>query len=277
MISVLILTYNESKDLPGCLGSVNSCDDIHVFDSFSSDVTADIAKAHGAKVLQRSFSGYSSQRNAALTECAFLHDWILVLDADERIPAGVWQALLKLVSEADASVGAFRLRRRDFMDGRWLKHAQLSPFYIRLLRKGSATYHREINEVVRIDGRVVDTAICFDHFPFSKGIGHWLQKHDRYSDMEARRMVDERRDQLPFSCAKALFSKDFNLRRYHQKGLFYRMPFRPVLKWLYMVCFRLAFLDGIQGLRYANLQAWYEYMIVLKAREISSHDSSAEK
>jgi glycosyltransferase involved in cell wall biosynthesis len=276
MISVLILTYNESIDLPGCLGSVNACDDVHVFDSFSKDDTEGIAKAHGAHILQRAFTGYSSQRNAALSECAFLHDWILILDADERIPAGVWQALLNLVRKADASVGAFRLRRRDFMDGRWLKHAQLSPFYIRLVRKGRASYHREINEVIRIDGRVVDTVICFDHFPFSKGIGHWLQKHDRYSDMEARRMVDERRARLPFSFSKALFSKDFNLRRYHQKGLFYRMPFRPVLKWLYMVCIRFAFLDGIQGIRYANLQAWYEYTIVLKAREILNNASAAK-
>src|SRR5215475_15062692 len=86
MISVLILTKNEEQDLPGCLQSVAWSDDVHVFDSFSTDGTAAIAKARGARLTRRVFDGYASQRNAALHGLSFQHDWVLSLDADERVP-----------------------------------------------------------------------------------------------------------------------------------------------------------------------------------------------
>jgi glycosyltransferase involved in cell wall biosynthesis len=84
MISVLILTKNEELDLPGCLDSVEWSDNVFVLDSFSTDRTAEIARSHGAKFAQRKFDTYSAQRNAALDELPFRHDWIFILDADER-------------------------------------------------------------------------------------------------------------------------------------------------------------------------------------------------
>ena len=167
----------------------------------------------------------------------------------------------------------FRIRRRDFLEDTWLKHAQISPFYIRLVRKGKAQYHREINEVLEVDGPVEDINGYFDHYPFSKGYTHWLNKHNLYSTMEAQRWIDEHRGGDKFSLKKALFSKDFSEKRYHQKGLFYKLPGRPVIKWLYMVIFKLAFLDGRAGLTYATLQSIYEYFIVLKTRELLKKDN----
>ncbi|NEU10248.1 glycosyltransferase family 2 protein [Flavihumibacter sp. R14] len=267
-ISVLILTKNEEQDLPGCLSSVSWCDDIHVFDSFSNDRTKELAENAGARVCQRVFDNYSAQRNAALRTLDYKYSWLLILDADERIPPELVPLLSTAIKDAGSEVDGFRIRRRDFLGKSWLKNAQISPFYVRLVRHKQAEYHREINEVIAVKGQIRDLQGFFDHYPFSKGYSHWLNKHNQYSAMEAKRWMDEQQGGMEFSIRKALFSKDFSQKRYHQKGLFYKLPGRPVLKWLYMVIWRRAFLDGRAGFIYATLQSIYEYFIILKAREL---------
>lgn len=266
-ISVLILTRNEELDLPGCLDSVSWSDDVFVFDSFSTDRTAEIARCHNVNFVQRKFDGYASQRNAALEGLPFRHEWIFILDADERPTPELVREMQRAVSAAAQDVNGFRLRRRDFLDGTWLKHAQISPFYIRLVRCGRAHYTREINEVLEVDGRIADLKSSLDHFPFSKGIAHWISKHNIYSTMEAQVIADGATGNN-ISLRAALLAKDFNARRVAQKAIFYRMPARPLIKWLYMMFVRGAILDGRAGIVYANLQATYEYWIVLKAREL---------
>jgi len=268
MISILILTKNEEQDLPHCLESVKWSDDVHIFDSFSNDKTIEIAKAYGAKVNQRKFDGYSTQRNAALTEVDYKHNWILILDADERVPQSLVKEMFQTITFVPENVNGFRIRRRDFLGKTWLKYAQISPFYIRLIRKNKAKYHREINEVLEVEGIVEQLPGYFDHYPFSKGYEHWLGKHNQYSTMEAQRWIEEHEDNMQFSVKKAFFSKDFSEKRYHQKGLFYKLPGRPLIKWFYMVIGRRAFLDGKAGIIYATLQSIYEYFIVIKTREL---------
>ncbi|MFY0256282.1 glycosyltransferase family 2 protein [Chitinophaga sp. 30R24] len=275
MVSVLILTKNEEQDLPGCLESVSWCDDIHVLDSYSSDATVSIAEEKGVFITQRMFDGYASQRNAGLA-LDFKYNWIFILDADERIPIALHRIIIEGIKRAGDNVAGFRIRRRDFLGHSWLKYAQLSPFFIRLVKKGKVYYHREINEVIEADGLIEELDGYFDHYPFSKGYRHWLEKHNTYSTMEAERWVEEQRGCFYFSWRKALFAKDFTERRFHQKGLFYKMPCRPLIKWIYMVFVRKAFLDGKAGLTYAALQFAYEYFIVLKTREILSYKKSAE-
>ena len=273
-ISVLILTKNEARDLPGCLQSVLWSDDVHVFDSFSSDNTVEVAHAMGARVSQRVFDGYATQRNAALHGLDFKHRWLLILDADERVPSDSAAVLAGFVTAPPAGVSACRMRRRDFFLGTWLAHAQISPYYIRLVQPAAVYYEREVNEVLKVNGDVLDVDAPFDHYPFSKGIRHWLDKHNLYSTMEAEHIVRARREHVPFSVAEAFLAKDFNLRRFHQKELFYRLPARPLFKWLYMMFARRAFLDGQAGCTYAHLQAIYEYMIVIKTWELEREDSS---
>ncbi|RAJ96090.1 glycosyltransferase involved in cell wall biosynthesis [Larkinella arboricola] len=268
MISVLILTKNEAQDLPACLDSVAWCNDVHVFDSYSEDDTVEIAKAAGAKVTQRKFDGYATQRNAALNTLNYLHPWILILDADERIPAELVPELQSQVLKAPEGVNGFRIRRRDYFWNTWLKHSQMTPFYIRLVRKGKASYHREINEVLQVEGLIEDMGGYFKHYPFSKGIDHWVSKHNKYSSMEAKRWVEEHENGIDFSVRKALFGPDFSERRYHQKGLFYKVPGRPLIKLFYLAIWRGGFLDGYAGITYAVLQAIYEYFIVLKTKEL---------
>lgn len=276
MISVIILTLNEAADLPGCLASVAWSDDVHVFDSFSTDDTVAIGHRFGAHVTQRKFDGYASHRNAALALPGLRHSWLLFLDADERIPERLSQECLRAVREAAPEVDAFRMRRRDFFMGRWLKHAQISPFFVRLQRRGRTRYEREVNEVVKVDGPIRDLTEPFDHFPFSKGIAHWVDKHNRYSTMEARFVVDTR-SHSDFSVSKALFAPDFNERRLHQKGLFYKLPCRPLVKLIYMLFIRGAVLDGKAGCVYSLLQAIYEWLIVLKTVEITEHCGEKER
>ena len=268
MISVLVLTRNEERDLPGCLESVAWCDDIHVFDSLSTDRTVQVARDRGAHVAARAFDNYASQRNAALATLPFRHPWLFILDADERIPPELVPNLQAFVRSATEGTDAARIRRRDFLFGRWLKHCQMSPYYIRLVRLGKVHYEREINEVLKVEGEVVDLPGHFDHFPFSKGVEHWFAKHNQYSSMEARELMKTRSGEYPLSLRTALFGRDFNERRYHQKELFYRLPFRPLVKFLYLYGLRRGFLDGSAGFSYAAMASIYEYMISVKVTEL---------
>jgi glycosyltransferase involved in cell wall biosynthesis len=269
LISILILTRNEQHDLPDCLASVAWSDDIHVFDSFSTDSTVAIAEAAGAHVSQRVFDDYATHRNAALATLSFKHPWVFLLDADERPTPELSREMQQIALAAPGEISGFRLRRRDFLFGTWLKHAQISPFYIRLVRPERSRYTRAINEVIEIDGAVADLSYPLDHYPFSKGIAHWIAKHNLYSTMEAELIHRQQGLQNP-SLKTALRDPDFHTRRLHQKAIFYRLPGRPLIKWLYMMFLRGAILDGAAGLTYATQQSIYEYFIVMKTKELRS-------
>ena len=266
MISILILTKNEQHDLPECLASVAWSDDVHVFDSYSTDATVAIARNAGAQVTQRVFDDYATHRNAAF-ELPFKYPWILILDADERPTAELSREMQQIILSATPETSGFRLRRRDFLFGAWLKHAQISPFYIRLVRPERSRYTRAINEVIEVQGPIVELTQPLDHFPFSKGIAHWVAKHNVYSSMEAELIHLQQGLRNP-SLMTALRDPDFHIRRLHQKALFYRMPGRPLIKWGYLMFVRGALLDGPAGWTYATLQAMYEYLIVLKTKEL---------
>ena len=135
-------------------------------------------------------------------------------------------------------------------------------------------YEREINEVLKADGEVVELSNHFDHYPFAKGMAHWLDKHNQYSTAEAKLALAAMRGESSFSLSQAFFSSDFNRRRFHQKELFYRLPMRPMIKFLLMYLLRRGFLDGRAGLDYAILQAIYEQMIVLKTNELKAARST---
>jgi glycosyltransferase involved in cell wall biosynthesis len=272
MISVLILTRNEERDLPAALASVSWSDDIHIFDSHSTDNTLAIAQAAGAHTHQRAFDDYATHRNAALTSIPFKHPWVLLLDADERPTPALSAEMQQLALSAPNEISGFRLRRRDFLFGTWLKHAQISPFYIRLVRPERARYTRAINEVIEVEGPIADLTHPLDHYPFSKGIAHWIAKHNQYSTMEAELIHRQQGLQNP-SFTTALASKDFHERRLHQKAIFYKLPGRPLIKWFYMMFVRRAIFDGSAGLTYSTLQSFYEYLIVLKTKDLKRNQA----
>lgn len=279
MISVLILTKNEERDLPGCLESVSWSDDIHVYDSLSTDRTVEIAESFNAIVTQRQYAdstiafggNEADHRNWGLRNIPFKHPWVFSIDADERVTPELRSALVAAAATPRDNV-AFRIQRRDFFMDTWLQHVQASPYYIRLFRPEKLRYERLVNPVTIPDGPVAELHGYLDHFPFSKGITHWLDRHNAYSTFEARQIVENRNAKAGFSSWEAFFAKDFNERRFHQKELFYRLPARPLIKFTLLYFLKRGFLDGRAGLTYSMLQSIYEYMIVLKTREFARND-----
>jgi glycosyltransferase involved in cell wall biosynthesis len=280
-ISVLIFARNEHQDLPGCLRSLSWCDDIHVYDSCSTDETIAIAKTFGAKVSQRPgedpslpFGGDESEhRNWGLCNVPFKHPWVYHSDADERVTPELARAMATAVASG-SSVVAYRIPRRDYFMGKWLKHVPPSPFNIRLFRPQHMRYERIINPVPIVDGEIGKISAHFDHFPFSKGLGHWVDKHNHLSTLEARQIVANRGKSYPISRRKAMFSRNVNERRFHQKEIFYRLPFRPTVMFILLYFVRGGFLDGGAGLTYALMRCAYEKLIVLKTRELEGDSAS---
>ena len=272
MISVLILTRNEQQDLPGCLASVAWCDDIHVFDSFSTDSTVEIAKAAGAHVTQREFDNWAAHQNWALANIPFKHPWVFYLDADERVSPELAHSLLAAAANPGENV-AFRVQRRDLLNSTWLRHVQTSPFYLRLFLPQHMRYERLVNPISIVDGPAGSVTGYLDHYPFSKGYTHWLARHNSYSTFEAQQILANRQAHannggLFRHLSAALRDKDFHERRFHQKEVFYRLPGRPFIKFFLLYVLKRGFLDGRAGLTYATLQSIYEYFIVLKTREL---------
>lgn len=265
-VSVLILTLNEEINLEACLEALSWSDDIVVYDSLSTDRTVQIAEGRGARVVRRAFDNWSTHQNWAVANIEFRHPWVLYLDADERCSPDLRDEIRR-VALPEAAESAFRIRRKDFFMGRWLKRAQLYPVWIvRLFRPRNIRYERLVNPVARVDGPTGVIQAHIDHYPFSHGVGHWLARHNQYSDMEAIEAA-KLRDSFDLD-ARALWSRDPNERRRALKEIFQRMPGRPLIKFLYCYVWRRGFLDGRAGFTYAVLQAMYEYMISCKLIEI---------
>ena len=265
-ISVVVLTKNEEVDIVDCIKSVSFSDDIHIFDSFSDDATIQMSEELGAITHQRAFDGYASQRNASLREVEYKHEWLLVLDADERVTPELTKELEELFQNGiDEATSAFMIRRKDYFMGTWLKHVQATPYYSRLIRHKDATYEREINEVVEVSGETEQLTTWFDHFPFSKGMSFWLERHNRYSTGEAEVILNNR--STDFSLIKVFTEKDLGKKRVYQKELYYRLPFRGIIMFCVMYILKRGFLDGKAGFNYSILRAIYEMMIEVKVSE----------
>ena len=263
--SILILTKNEEVSLPGCLTSVAWADDIVVLDSYSTDRTVAIAQASGARVIQRTFDDYASQRNAGLA-VPFHHPWVYLMDADERIPEELHREMTERCRSAAPEVDVFLLRRKDMFWGRWLRRSSFYPTWApRLVRVGAARYTRAVNEELRWTGRAEHLDEHFLHFPFEKGLAFWFERHNRYSAMEAKALLVE--INLPNEW-HALWRKDLVARRRACKQLAYRLPGRSFLVFIYLYVVRMGFLDGVPGYVYARLRSLYEYMIDVKVKEL---------
>jgi glycosyltransferase involved in cell wall biosynthesis len=266
VISVVILTLNEQAVLPGCLSSLCWCDDILVFDSFSSDSTPAVARHAGARVIQRSFTDYADQRNAALQQGDFKHPWVLMIDADERVSPELVAEMQAVVAVAMESVTMYRMRRKDMLMGRWLKRSSGYPTWFgRLMRPGRVRIERAINEEYHTDGAVKYLQEHLIHFPFAKGFNYWIERHNRYSSSEAEALRTEKAGSVSLT---QLFSRDPARRRKSLKQVVYRLPARPFLIFIYLYLIRLGFLDGRAGLTFCRLRMTYEYMIDLKMGEI---------
>jgi glycosyltransferase involved in cell wall biosynthesis len=265
-ISVLILTLDEEVNLAGCLDSVAWCDDVVVLDSFSRDRTVDIARERGVRLYQRAFDNYASQRNFGLRDIGYRHPWVLMLDADERVPEDLRLEMLDATRGAADTVALFRMRRRDHLFGRWIRRSSGYPTWFgRLVRVGRAWVQRPYNEETHADGEAASLRGHLDHYPFNKGFSAWIEKHDRYSTMEARLRALEPETAERWS---GLFAPDPARRRRAQKEWLNAMPMRPLVVFAGLYFLKGGVLEGRAGLTFSLLRAWYEYVIDCKAREL---------
>jgi hypothetical protein len=195
-----------------------------------------------------------------------------MLDADEVPTAGLCGEIARLVQGAPADLAMALVRRRDWFDGRWLRRASGYPtWFPRLFRPHLVRVERAVNEhyvgagaSVRLQGHLL-------HYPFAKGLGAWIDKHNRYASMEAALLA--RAGPAPRS--RDLLAADPLRRRSAHKRLLYRLPLRPLWAFLGLYLLRGGLVDGAAGLRFCLLRAWYELLIDLKRREARAQGAAA--
>jgi glycosyltransferase involved in cell wall biosynthesis len=272
-LSVIVPIKNEAANLPRCLDSVKWADEIFVVDSQSSDGSIEIAQERGAKVVQFEFNGtWPKKKNWALEHLPFQNEWVFILDADEILPAGAELEVANAIAEAADIVGYWVNRRFMFM-GRWLRHAYYPNWNLRLFRHALGRYEKlidvptdsgdnEVHEHVLINGRTTKLQVEIDHYAFPS-IEVFVEKHNRYSNWEARVAAD----QTGNSSSREISSDAVNRRR-KLKNLAQHLPFRPLLRFLYVYIWQKGFLDGVEGYYFARLHGLYEFLSVAKTREL---------
>ena len=267
-VSVLILTKNEEVNLPHCLSSLQWCDDLVVLDSFSTDLTTEIARNAGIRLFQRKFDDYANQRNYGLKEIQYKHQWVLMVDADEKVPDELVREIGEALASCTAEVTLFRLRRKDFLLGRWIKHSSSykALWFGRLMRIGRVWVERAINEEFHTDGKVAFLQSSLLHYPFNKGFHEWLEKHNRYSSMEAE--LKFYKGVYPWKL-NDFWHADPAVRRKALKALVYSMPARPLIMFAGLYFVKGGILDGRSGFTYCMLKGIYEYMIDCKLQELT--------
>ena len=272
-LSVVVPIKNEAENLARCLDSVRWADEIFVVDSGSTDNSAEIAKQHGATVVQFEFNGtWPKKKNWALQSLPFRNEWVLILDADEVLPPEAGQEMAEVIARPGDIVG-YWINRRFFFLGRWLRHSYYPNWNLRLFRHALGRYERlteaetksgdnEVHEHVIVQGPTARLRCEMDHYAFPS-VDVFVEKHNRYSNWEARVAVD---GLLPQS-ADGLSHRRVERRR-RLKLLSQRLPFRPLLRFLYIFVWQKGFLDGRDGYYFARLHATYEFLSVVKTYEL---------
>lgn len=266
-VSVMILTYNEEMNLPLCLASLKWCNDIVVIDSFSTDQTEKIVREAGARFYQHRFDGFASQRNFGLQEIFYKYPWVLMIDADEVVPSALDEEITAKISQCDAETCLFKMRRKDYLLGKWIKRSSGYPtWFERLARVGYVSgVQRGHGEEYQTDGAVGFLQNCLYHYPFNKGFYAWLEKHNRYSTAEAQ--LATKQGPFPWRIAD-LVTSDAVQKRKVLKAVAYSLPARPLLMFSALYFFRGGILEGRAGFTFCVLRAFYEFMIDCKVREL---------
>ena len=271
-LSVLILTRNEELNIEACLGSVAWADEVFVVDSLSDDRTIDLAKRLGATVFSHSFEGYAKQRNWALDNLPFSHEWVLVLDADEQIPADLANEISRTLDTRPNTFQGYYLKRKFFFLGRWLKHGGLYPTWILRLfhRQGGRFEERPMNEHVVLNGTAGRLEEAFDHFD-RRPLSNWIAKHNRYADLEAEEYWQEKYGGgYRHSLVARFWGTQAERKRWIKLHIWNRLPvlLRPFLFFLRNYILKGGFLDGKPGFIYHTLWSfWYPFLISAKILE----------
>jgi len=275
-ISVLIPAKNEAANLAACIASVAFCDDIVVIDSNSTDATRAIAEQAGARVVNFQWNGeFPKKKNWALANVTWKNDWVFIIDADERATPELAGAMTAIaLAPAPAVTGYYVNRRFWFLDG-WLNHCGYFPSWnLRFFRHRLGRYEQpgtaaatgsgdnEVHEHVVLEGQAGYLPGEMEHYAFPD-IAIWVEKHNRYSNWEARVQSGETGQTHGSQPIEAGLARKRRLRR-----LAWRLPFRPTLRFLYHYVWRAGFLDGYRGWVFCRLMGYYEFLSAAKAREL---------
>ncbi|HAO13036.1 MAG TPA: glycosyltransferase [Planktothrix sp. UBA8407] len=269
MFSIYILTANEEIDIADCIESALLSDDVIVVDSFSQDRTVEIAQKYPVRVLQHRFESHGKQRTWMLQEIPTKHDWVYILEADERMTTELFKECLEAI-KSDNYIGYYVAEKVIFL-GNWIRRSTQYPRYqMRLFRKDKVWFtdygHTEREVCDGATGFIQET---YPHYTCSKGLSRWIEKHNRYSTDEA---IETRR-QLKngtVNWSHLLLGSSEVERRRALKDLSLRLPFRPLIRFVYMYFFLGGILDGRSGFSWCVLQAFYEYLIMLKVWEVEN-------
>lgn len=184
MLTVLILAHNEEHHLPDCLASVAWAENVIVFDSMSTDRTAEIAWAAGATVVQREFDNYAGQRNAALAVART--EWVLFVDADERVLPALAAEIRGVLGHPQAG---WWIPRHNYLFGKLTLHAGWYPDYqLRLLRRARARYERPVHEIVVLEGEAGYLKHPLEHLNYAS-VPEFVAKQKYYATYAAERLA----------------------------------------------------------------------------------------
>ena len=271
-VSVIVPIKNEAENLSRCLNSVQWAGEIFVVDSQSTDASVETAENLGAEVVQFQFNGtWPKKKNWALENLPFKNDWVLILDADEVLPPEAAPEIANAIA-SPAEVAGFWINRRFFFLGRWLRHSYYPNWNLRLFRHALGRYEKltesetgsgdnEVHEHVILNGKTARLNFEMDHYAFPT-IESFIEKHNRYSNWEARVAVEGR-----LQNSNDFAHEHVNTRR-RLKAISQRLPFRPLLRFLYIYVWQKGFLDGRDGYYFARLHATYEFLSVAKTYEL---------
>jgi glycosyltransferase involved in cell wall biosynthesis len=267
MFSAVILTLNEEQNLPDCLASLAGCNDVVVLDSGSTDRTADIARAAGARVFVNRFENFAQQRNHAQHAIAFRHPWVFHLDADETMtPELLAEARAVVAAPAAAALDGFFVAPKMLWEGRWVPHCTDYPAWqARLVRAPEFAFVEVGHGQREAPGmRLGRLRASYLHDMSAGGVEAWLEKHRRYARAEAAAHARDAGG-VPWG---DFFSAEKLRRRRALKRLSYALPCRPALRFLYQYVLRGGCLDGGAGRRYCRLLARYEGFAAEELRKL---------
>ncbi|MDB9431474.1 glycosyltransferase family 2 protein [Microcystis aeruginosa] len=278
-VSVLIPAKNEESNLPACLESVARADEVFVVDSQSSDRSIEISTNYGANVVQFHFNGrWPKKKNWSLDNLPFRNEWVLIVDCDERITPELWDEIATVIQ--DPNYNGYYLNRRVFFLGQWIRYGGKYPDWnLRLFKHKSGRYENlntedipntgdnEVHEHVILDGKVGYLKNDMLHIDF-RDIYHWLERHNRYSNWEARVYYNILTGNDESGTIEAHLFGDAVQRKRFLKKIWVKLPFKPLLRFILFYFIRLGFLDGKAGYIYGRLLSQYEYQIGVKLYEL---------
>ena len=273
-VSILIPIRNEANNLPRSLASVAWADEVFVVDSESSDGSQDIARQAGAKVVQFRFNGvWPKKKNWALENLSFRNEWVFILDADEVLAPGTADEIRDIIAGQGKGCAGYWINRRFMFMNQWLKHAYYPNWNLRLFQHRLGRYEQivkgatesgdnEVHEHIIVQGETGRLKSEMDHYAFPT-ISVFIEKHNRYSNWEARLQVEGRIGQ------ETSQPQAWQIRMARRiKRLSHHLPFRPTLRFLYVYLWQGGIWDGRAGYNFARLHGIYEFMSVAKAEEL---------